>query len=227
MGCNGLRYLRDLGNMRQETVEKRLGAAQQKLTIRNTVSIYTAWLWEKAFSMPPAKLYVVMEKWCMYLWQIGCTRDAALQAWSVAITTSALFAPNDSVFRSAPMHVNINAFIMRQYPTTPPTKPVPVAPEGGTKAEGLKRSFDEKPLPFSAPLPPPKKQKAAAEPSMSKKASKSKPFAIYQRDMTALSPRRKGLRASTRQATESSAMAAKEDARRRDMPPYGFDGKSF
>ncbi|EGX91199.1 hypothetical protein CCM_05357 [Cordyceps militaris CM01] len=86
LGCSGLRDLADLAQMRQDTLEKRIASAQHLLTVRNTLSIYTAWLWKKTFSIAPKDLQAVMGKWCVYLWGIGCTREMAHLAWTTAQT---------------------------------------------------------------------------------------------------------------------------------------------
>lgn len=118
LGCSGLRNLRDLAQMRQETLEKRLGGSQHRLTVRNTLSIYTAWLWEKAFAIPPRDLLGTMQKWCNYLWSIGCTREMAVVAWRETLTTPIMMAvPMDPAFGS--LHMNINSFIMEKFPTVP------------------------------------------------------------------------------------------------------------
>ncbi|KAM3512030.1 hypothetical protein MY11210_004356 [Beauveria gryllotalpidicola] len=116
LGCSGLRNLRDLAQMRQETIEKRFAGAQHLLTVRNTLSIYAAWLWAKGFYMPPKDLYPVMEKWCAYLWGIGCTREMARIAWTEA---QAMLGPM-SVTESSPLgalHMKIGSSITMQFPT--------------------------------------------------------------------------------------------------------------
>lgn len=121
LGCSGLRNLGDLSQMRQETLEKRLAGAQHRLTVRNTLSIYTAWLWEKAYAMSPKNLHHVMEKWCMYLWGIGCTREMARVAWTQAQT---MLGPMP-VTRSSPegaLHLKVGSAITNQFPTIPNTK---------------------------------------------------------------------------------------------------------
>ncbi|KAJ3482532.1 hypothetical protein NLG97_g7542 [Lecanicillium saksenae] len=121
LGCSGLRNLKDLAQMRQETLEKRFANAQHTLTVRNTLSIYTAWLWEKAFHIAPKDLHIIMEKWCVYLWGIGCTREMARVAW---INAQTMFAPH-SVKRGAPqasLHMKIGSSITNQFPTAPIVK---------------------------------------------------------------------------------------------------------
>ncbi|OAQ97957.1 hypothetical protein LLEC1_00526 [Akanthomyces lecanii] len=121
LGCSGLRNLGDLSQMRQETLEKRFTGAQHRLTVRNTLSIYTAWLWEKAFAMAPKDLHQVIEKWCMYLWGIGCTREMARVAWTQAQT----MLGSMPVTRSAPqgtLHMKIGSSITNQFPTVPSSK---------------------------------------------------------------------------------------------------------
>ncbi|KAJ4164531.1 hypothetical protein LMH87_006202 [Akanthomyces muscarius] len=121
LGCSGLRNLGDLSQMRQETLEKRFVGAQHRLTVRNTLSIYTAWLWEKVFAMAPKDLHHVMEKWCMYLWGIGCTREMARVAWTQAQT---MFGPIP-ITRSSPqgtLHMKIESSITNQFPTIPNIK---------------------------------------------------------------------------------------------------------
>ncbi|KAM3432841.1 hypothetical protein MY4824_006358 [Beauveria thailandica] len=118
LGCSGLRNLRDLAQMRQETIEKRFAGAQHLLTVRNTLSIYAAWLWAKAFYEPPNDLHRVMEKWCAYLWGIGCTREMARIAWTEA---QVMLGPM-SVTESSPlgaMHMKIGSSITMQFPTAP------------------------------------------------------------------------------------------------------------
>lgn len=121
LGCNGLRNLRDLAQMRQDTLERRFAKAQHTLTARNTLSIYTAWLWEKAFSVATKDLHVLMEKWCMYLWSIGCTRDMARLAWTNAQT---IFAPDPLLngYPISPLHMKMGSFITNQFPVAPNSK---------------------------------------------------------------------------------------------------------
>lgn len=121
MGCNGLRNLRDLAQMRQDTLEKRLGASQHKQTVRNILSIYTAWLWEKAYSFPPHEMPAIVEKWCKFLWEIGCTRDLALEAWNTVATASVIIPIN---FNTAvgELHVRISSFISERFSTVPRNK---------------------------------------------------------------------------------------------------------
>ncbi|OAA41233.1 hypothetical protein BBO_05769 [Beauveria brongniartii RCEF 3172] len=116
LGCSGLRNLRDLAQMRQETIEKRFAGAQHLLTVRNTLSIYAAWLWAKAFYEPPNDLHRVMEKWCAYLWGIGCTREMARIAWTEA---QVMLGPM-SVTKSSPLgalQMKIGSSITMQFPT--------------------------------------------------------------------------------------------------------------
>lgn len=107
--------------MRQETLEKRLAGAQHQLTVRNTLSIYTAWLWEKAFAMAPKDLHHVMEKWCMYLWGIGCTREMARVAWTQAQTMLGPMPVTRSSSEGA-LHLKVGSSIINQFPTIPNIK---------------------------------------------------------------------------------------------------------
>lgn len=137
MGCNGLRNLQDLAQMRQDTLEKRLGASQHKQTVRNILSIYTAWLWEKAYSSPPHEMPTIVEKWCKFLWEIGCTRDRALEAWNTVATTSVIIPINfDTVVGK--FHVRINSIISERFSTVPRNKRKHAALEDDGKREEQK-----------------------------------------------------------------------------------------
>ncbi|XWW99563.1 hypothetical protein V2A60_007573 [Cordyceps javanica] len=118
LGCSGLRNLSDLAQMRLETLEKRIAGAQHQLTVRNTLSIYAAWLWKKAFCIVPKDLYLIIEKWCVYLWGIGCTREMARVAWTQAQT---MLGPMTAA-QIGSLHMKIGSAITNQFPTVSLTK---------------------------------------------------------------------------------------------------------
>ncbi|KAM3540932.1 hypothetical protein ARSEF1564_006172 [Beauveria bassiana] len=157
LGCSGLRNLRDLAQMRQETIEKRFAGAQHLLTVRNTLSIYVAWLWAKAFYEPPNDLHRVMEKWCAYLWGIGCTREMARIAWTEA---QVMLGPM-SVTESSPLgalQIKIGSSITMQFPTsTLHKRKIAVLQECAShEKQAIKKTTRQE-----APLPSAKKHKTS------------------------------------------------------------------
>ncbi len=81
LGCNGLRNLTDLAQMRQETLEKRLVAAGRSLSCQNMASIYSAWLSEKICQKPLEDARAIVAKMCLLLWRAGCQMKLALDVW--------------------------------------------------------------------------------------------------------------------------------------------------
>ncbi|PHH84765.1 hypothetical protein CDD83_1427 [Cordyceps sp. RAO-2017] len=81
LGCNGVRRLRDVGAMRQETMERRLAAARDQLSPAGMVSIYAVWLQEQAVrarGLPPAH---VVARFAWFLAQRGCGRRLLTTVW--------------------------------------------------------------------------------------------------------------------------------------------------
>ncbi|KND93170.1 hypothetical protein TOPH_02230 [Tolypocladium ophioglossoides CBS 100239] len=88
VGLNGFRSLADLAPMRQENLERRLTAAQYRLSPAGIASIYATWLQEQVFregAMPP--LHVV-QRWCHYLAYRGCKKNDLQVIWMRAALTT-------------------------------------------------------------------------------------------------------------------------------------------
>ncbi|PNY29372.1 Uncharacterized protein TCAP_00721 [Tolypocladium capitatum] len=88
VGLNGFRSLADLAPMRQEKLERRLTAAQHRLSPVSIASIYATWLQEQAFreaAMPPVH---VVQRWCHYLAHRGCKKNDLLVVWMRAALTT-------------------------------------------------------------------------------------------------------------------------------------------
>lgn len=224
LGCSGLRNLGDLSQMRQETLEKRFVGAQHRLTVRNTLSIYTAWLWEKAFAMAPKDEHHVMEKWCMYLWGIGCTREMARVAWTQAQT---MLGPMP-VTRNSPqgtLHMKIGSSITNQFPTIPNTKrKLAVLEESaGSNEQAVARTDHQ-----HAPSPSAKRHKASHVGSGMYKSPFRQPVPEFpssvpfgRRDYLSLSP-------TTKIANSHSfEYAARRTQEEKSEPPWRRDNFKF
>lgn len=81
LGCNGLRNLTDLAQMRQETLEKRLFSSRRNLSSQNIASIYAAWLSQRICQKQLGNPRPVVEKMCSLLWQAGCEVKSVLTIW--------------------------------------------------------------------------------------------------------------------------------------------------
>lgn len=81
LGCNGLRNMTDLAQMRQETLEKRLISAGRRLSCKNMASIYSAWLSERICLKPSEETRGIVERMCLLLWRAGCEMKLALDVW--------------------------------------------------------------------------------------------------------------------------------------------------
>ncbi|OAA61489.1 hypothetical protein ISF_05568 [Cordyceps fumosorosea ARSEF 2679] len=231
LGCSGLRNLHDLGQMRQETLEKRIAAAQHRLTVRNTLSIYTAWLWERAFSIAPKNLQLVIEKWCVYLWGIGCTREMARVAWTEA---QAMLGPFLLARPPPPgaVHMKIGSSITNQFPTAPIAKRKLDVLEDGASPDEL--TVDDKTRRDALP-PSAKRQKAshtaqgiAVPPMYQSLPLLPLPTPAGRGDFLSLSPRngdestRSIDSAARRGKEENEAIWAREDFRFNFRSEYSF-----
>ncbi|UKZ60380.1 uncharacterized protein TrAtP1_001661 [Trichoderma atroviride] len=85
MGCNGFLDLGNVGALRQDTLEKRIDGAINKLSILSIVSICAVWLRERICrnSSSGASLPDVKEL-CVFLQRRGCSRDMCCQIFFAA-----------------------------------------------------------------------------------------------------------------------------------------------
>ncbi|KAI9171157.1 hypothetical protein HJFPF1_00637 [Paramyrothecium foliicola] len=97
VGCNGVRGIGDLAEMRQDTVEKRLSFVQTKLTPTSFISIYTLWLIRQIdlrigalerngggaerHKRAVAAAGAVVERWYDFLIQHGCRPSEVIGIW--------------------------------------------------------------------------------------------------------------------------------------------------
>ncbi|KAL7796603.1 hypothetical protein V8C37DRAFT_372358 [Trichoderma ceciliae] len=79
MGCNGLRDLFNLGLMRQDTLEKRIGGATNRLSVPSIVSICAIWLREKICRTSSSGMSPSVRDLCVFLERRGCSRDMCCQ----------------------------------------------------------------------------------------------------------------------------------------------------
>lgn len=228
LGCSGLRNMGDLAQMRQETLEKRFAGAQHRLTVRNTLSIYTAWLWEKAFAMAPKDLHHIMDKWCMYLWGIGCTREMARVAWTQAQT---MLGPIP-VTRTSPLgtlHTKIGSCITNQFPTVPITKRKLAVLDESVSSE--ERAV-EKMVRQGAPSPSAKRHKTShisqgmyESPFHQLVHNLPPPVSFGGQDFLSLSPRNKKPGSHSNEHAARRAQEKSEAPWRRDDFQFDFGGK--
>lgn len=108
LGCNGVRCLEDLAPMRQETLERRLTAANAKLQPTGKASIYATWLQQQAFRAKAAPPVTVIERWCHYLARRGCGKAMLQVVWMQAALTELdkwCGAMNSELVRDVRKHV--------------------------------------------------------------------------------------------------------------------------
>ncbi|UKZ73949.1 hypothetical protein TrVFT333_001603 [Trichoderma virens FT-333] len=80
LGCNGLRDLYNLGFMRQDTLERRIKAAGNRINLNSTVSLCAVWLREKiGRTFSTAGTLPSLKGLCLFLERRGCTRDMCCQ----------------------------------------------------------------------------------------------------------------------------------------------------
>lgn len=88
MGCNGLRSLEELGQFRQERMEKRLGAACPSLSVESMASLYATWLQERVFRTAAVPDQAIINRWAGFLASRGLDEDAIVTIWHMAALTS-------------------------------------------------------------------------------------------------------------------------------------------
>ncbi|CAM1511452.1 Fc.00g089650.m01.CDS01 [Cosmosporella sp. VM-42] len=81
VGCNGLRNFADLGKMRQQTLEKRLTAAQKKLTRANMMSVYAMWLRDQITRIGGTERTTVVKDCCKFFDSWNCDLERVLEVW--------------------------------------------------------------------------------------------------------------------------------------------------
>lgn len=84
LGCSGVLRFEDLAPMRQETVERRLTAAEGRLQPASVASIYAVWLQEQACRHTASPPPPVVERWCRYLARRGCGKAMLQVIWMQA-----------------------------------------------------------------------------------------------------------------------------------------------
>ncbi|KYK59307.1 hypothetical protein DCS_00437 [Drechmeria coniospora] len=81
VGCNGVRTLEEIAPMRQCTIERRLTAAQDRLSPDSLAAIYTVWLHEQILriqSMPPRH---IVQRWVYFLAHRGYGPESLRRLW--------------------------------------------------------------------------------------------------------------------------------------------------
>ena len=99
VGCNGVRNFGDLGNMRQETIERRLKSPslQDCLTSRNIMSIYCVWLVDqiRRVGNEGSGGTTAVQGFCSFLKARGCRSGDVMRCWD-ACARSVLSETTDS-----------------------------------------------------------------------------------------------------------------------------------
>ncbi|RFU78754.1 hypothetical protein TARUN_3460 [Trichoderma arundinaceum] len=79
MGCNGLRDLYNLGYMRQDTLEKRIDGAINRLSVPSVVSICAIWLRERICRTYSTGMSPSVRDLCVFLERRGSSRNMCCQ----------------------------------------------------------------------------------------------------------------------------------------------------
>ncbi|CAH0048769.1 unnamed protein product [Clonostachys solani] len=82
LGFQGVRNLKDLGIMKQATLEKKLRKNGQRLESNSIASIYMAWMAEHIAKSPSWEEGTPAWKMCMYLKDSGCGGIDAVRIWN-------------------------------------------------------------------------------------------------------------------------------------------------
>ncbi|PHH76566.1 hypothetical protein CDD80_1427 [Ophiocordyceps camponoti-rufipedis] len=81
IGCNGVRSVKDLGLMRQETLERRLYAARRDISTNIMAAVYASWVQEQACRVKGTPSPAIIDAWCRFLADRGCEKKDITLAW--------------------------------------------------------------------------------------------------------------------------------------------------
>ncbi|PFH62350.1 hypothetical protein XA68_13944 [Ophiocordyceps unilateralis] len=84
LGCNGVRSIEGMGPMRQETLERRLAAAQGQISRDTMAAIYATWLQEQVHRAQGPPPPAVLDAWCRFLIAHGCDKKILTIVWMQA-----------------------------------------------------------------------------------------------------------------------------------------------
>ena len=125
LGCSGIRKLRDLGHLRQTTIEKKLLAAGSQLSEKKVVSLYLFWLSDQLCRLGGADRTRVVAACCRFLQRQNIPPHMVDVAWTEYSTRTLLeFSAPQERKQHLKRQLRAVAEVIRQVIPRPKNEPV-------------------------------------------------------------------------------------------------------